>query len=455
MKSNRKSLLMSTIRSCSLRWTLLIPLIFAARLKGLYVSKTNSTSYKFNRYLHQYNTREFSERRRKTTIVITTALQGGLGNQIHSFLSIIILAKKAGATLLVPGTPMRMPKSSSSTLRPSQNFWNIERLSEIVNVTTSMPNICQGKYEYFFFLRSKPSQLNLNLSSVSIYSLNEVCFHSQPSVGIMNMTKCALKSLQQAKFCTFKISRRRSSFNRIVEKLKEIENFGETAPSNKHFTCIFIDGSGYNWKTNRSNDFFFSFLHYLEHSDQVKKISRRFVEQFAGEGKSLGVWHLRYDEHLCPKSSTHYNEDSRVCIRKELRVSEKSASWLPVETVVNSIRDVLKSFGVDVLYIAFSPYVPLRTQDVLIRELGRFIRIMPNCRQFTHNHEEQNFMERELALKAKLFLGEYGSSWSGTMYYKRRTMKKQTKWCAGLCHPYAAFENVTVLNPPSSFYDGF
>ncbi|CDF40287.1 unnamed protein product [Chondrus crispus] len=83
------------------------------------------------------------------------------------------------------------------------------------------------------------------------------------------------------------------------------------------------------------------------------------------------------------------------------------------------------------LFLAASPYVPEETVRQLREAFGKRARLAPPVKQ-SLLHNDQNFVERELAVRCGCFIGDFASTWSGTVYYKRRTLGLKTHWTSVL-----------------------
>lgn len=373
-------------------------------------------------------------------LFISTALQGGLGNQIHSLINLIITCRRTNATLLMPGTPKRFPKIDrdyyNSPVRNSSDYWNTQKLSEIISVTAKMPHSCNNRFNHFYFLRKQMQSAPVSVSNVSIYSKNEVCFLSRLYLKHNFSISCSSDALRSSNFAYKVLHQDRKSDSSFINELQGLKHKHDNANDNSQTTpaiCIFIDGMGYNWKQKKSNEYFFSFMHYLESSTKIRTLVKNYITRHNTDMHRVAVWHLRYDEHLCfENGATRYSQDF-VCLRKRLSIDTGTIFWAPVRDVVMSLNKILQKNFVTQLYIAFSPYVPKQLKMQLVQNLKPITGLLPLMEGMASNHEELNFMERELAINANTFIGDVASTWSTTIYYKRRTLGKMSSWCAGLC----------------------
>ncbi len=99
-----------------------------------------------------------------------------------------------------------------------------------------------------------------------------------------------------------------------------------------------------------------------------------------------------------------------------------------VEKYVEAISATLRAEGVTAIYLAASPYVPEKTVARLRSAFAREVSVERHASAVFEDESDINFLERELAIRSRVFIGDFGSTWSGTVYYKRRTMDKRTHW---------------------------
>ena len=88
----------------------------------------------------------------------------------------------------------------------------------------------------------------------------------------------------------------------------------------------------------------------------------------------------------------------------------------------------------------------------LERLFRRSFSLVPPVR--ANDREMENLVERQLATNAKLFVGDFGSTWSGTVYYKRRTLSKETVWACRLlelCDDLGHYRFEGILREPEWF----
>lgn len=187
--------------------------------------------------------------------------------------------------------------------------------------------------------------------------------------------------------------------------------------------CVVVDGHSFNIAGQEGHEYLYSFMHYLEHSRKIREEAKKWA------AKDIAVFHLRYDENECVVSPS---VEEKICIRVQLASRRKgTVYWAGVSELVTGIVKAMDIEGVRTVYLAASPYVPGKILDKLRKALGEKVKVAARV-DSRLDHNEQNFVERELAIRAKCFIGDFASTWSGTVYYKRRTLGMKTFWSSVL-----------------------
>lgn len=205
--------------------------------------------------------------------------------------------------------------------------------------------------------------------------------------------------------------------------------------------CVIVDGHSFSFSGHVAHEYVHSVLHYVEAAPVVKEMMRNSWRS------RMTVLHLRYDEHECD------SEHDGVCLRRKLTSgANDTVVYVAASALVTAVVRKMRSANSTCLYIAASPYVPPKTMAVLENKLHEHMRVLPRVGGVSEAME--NFVERELAMNAHVFVGDLASTWSGTVYYKRRTMGKVSDWsCAlvGECQELGYYEGVGRLNSPEWF----
>lgn len=178
--------------------------------------------------------------------------------------------------------------------------------------------------------------------------------------------------------------------------------------------CVFVDGHSYNRAGNFGHEYLYSFMHYIEAAPAIRTMAREWVSGFG----DICAVHLRWDEQECKGG-----KKGLVCMRVGIAGSGKGISWVEQTDVADAILNVGRGRPI---YLASSPYVPEDVERDLRSLLAKKTRLVRKVDM--KDHVVGNFVEREIAIVADVFIGEVGSTWSGTVYYKRRTLGKETVW---------------------------
>lgn len=382
--------------------------------------------------------------------ILFTAVRGGTGNQVYSIIQALILAHRASLTLAMPFIPARAvpeqsPRPPTGHGYPGEHLWDIDLMSHIAPVIPySHPQAqrCSKMHVYYAAYRSTPPVHPLSPHSLPQSTRNELCAR----VSAMNRSlaedlaveHCAALALNSTVFRSKALPLSRFIDNSFIHELLTLRN-RSAPPANaiphSQPLCIFVDGVSYNFGNLTGIEYGYSYVHYLQPSAHIGNIVDGLIRRHHIVMPYLAVMHLRYDEHECFPSNPPPDAHNRICLRVKLPTRRNdTVFWAPVDLVVKSVIACLHRHRARALYIAASPYAPKSTVQKLVSGFSsRGVKVVPRV-GVDLGHDLQNFVERELAVRALVFIGDFGSSWSATVHYKRRTLGRHTVWCAGLCN---------------------
>jgi hypothetical protein len=107
--------------------------------------------------------------------------------------------------------------------------------------------------------------------------------------------------------------------------------------------------------------------------------------------------------------------------------------FIPAAQMADSLSKTMRAAGCRSVYLTKSPYMRPELREVLTLELSRHGVPVERPVSMDGISTEANFLERELAIKARAFVGEIGSSWSGTVCRKRQSRGvPPVMWTTGL-----------------------
>ncbi|PXF44240.1 hypothetical protein BWQ96_06021 [Gracilariopsis chorda] len=359
---------------------------------------------------------------------LLTVTHGGLGNQIYVLLEAMMLARQAGFIFVPPSIPPRhiqgIPHSSKD--HPADKFWDLKLMSRFTTTSQQPPSCAHGITNAFLLQRGK----KLVEAQISSGLLHLACDLDPNQTQPISVRECGETALRKVLIKQIYLDHSLAGDDSLLEELRQIRE-----------GCVVIDGPSYTFSGEIANNYLYSLLHYVEASEYVQELMRKLWKP------GMTVFHLRYDEHNCDTNRTN------VCIRRKLEPRKNDTMvYVPVGGLVNAILRKMHAEKSTSIYVAASPYVPTRILKPLLQRLAKDIEVVE---RFQASDEAiVNFVERELAINAQVFIGDFGSTWSGNVYYKRRTMGKKSAWSCkvvGLCTDLAFHTLNGKLNNPHWF----
>lgn len=390
---------------------------------------------------HQTNsTSEISDekplQRPNTILVLPT--HGGIGNQLYFLLEALVLARHAHLDLVIPSIPPRDfgPLSTESTEEHGgDNFWDLTGLERALKpygrVLRSLPDSCEANFDAVYSVRRTdppasppPPQMSSRVKQAACFLVSDYDWRDRGPPK--KEEDCVQRVFKNVAVVRRYLPLLRPHEEHFVDELKNLREqlvlpSGSMDPTRP--ACVIVDGHSFNIAGKEGHEYLYSFMHYIE---PVARIADT-VSNWNVDG--LAVLHLRYDEKECvPKSGTK----GKVCIRTRLKIGEPdTVYWAPIGQLVSAVAKAMISHETPTIYIAASPYVPEETVAALHSQFSKHVVVAPRV-QSSLDHNEQNFLERELALRSKCFIGDFASTWSGTVYYKRRTLGLKSLWSSVL-----------------------
>lgn len=405
-----------------------------------------------NKYILSNDSNEEKEK----TVVLSTYLRGGLGNQIQGLLQTLAITHRSNLEFSMPMTIRRFKQKLSNNppsypLQPSSLFWNTMNLSKIARMSKEN-GLCNGSIHIYYFLSRSERTLPISKQSVSNYALLEICYQAGLYSDGHVSKDCADKVFTGTTFISRMLPLTFPADDSFLVELAAMKYgilpSGVKIPPHSAL-CVFLDGSSYSRAGHIGTEYLFSYMHYLEPSARVVDIFDKMVNKNDIDKNKLAVMHLRFDEHLCFHDKGIPKVDGKICIRTRLKTNlEDTIYWAGVSEVIESVYKIMKTHNVDEFYLAASPYSPSKVVLHLLFEMKKRVKVITSFDNHEMGHETLNMLERELAVESKIFIGDYASTWSTSVYYKRRTIYKESFWCAGLCNPDAQFvENIYLAKP--------
>lgn len=358
---------------------------------------------------------------------------GGIGNQIYFLLEALFLARHAHVQIVVPSLPFRKLNLSSqnSSELPGTTAWDIRLLRAAVGphagVLEALPDSCAASFDAVYVLsrstdpESAPAlKLSSRVRQAACFQLNDYDWgNAKPPVDEWECVERVFADAVLERRLVPMSSPPNFSFVKEIRALRTRDELPSGEEDASRPACVVVDGHLFNMRGKETHEYLYSFMHFVEAAPRV----RRMVSNWTVE--DLAVLHLRYDEKECV--GVKEANVNRVCVRVSVSGHEESVYWAHIGEIVNVVARTMKGEGVSTLFIAASPYVPQVTLERLKEAFGKRVKVARGV-EGGLGHYDVNFVERELAIRAKCYIGDFGSTWSGTVYYKRRTLGKKTLW---------------------------
>lgn len=397
--------------------------------------------------------------------VLVVATYGGVGNQLYFLLEALVLARRAHLDVVIPTLPPRDfgPYVAMSTAESAGDaFWDVSSLARAVEpqgrVLRSLPASCAGRFDVVYVARrSFPLVKPPPNPTTTSRAKQAACFLvSDYDWGDGSPPKtereCAKRVFKDAAIVRRYLPLSLPADEHFVDELRNMREqpvlpSGWTDPGRP--ACVMVDGHSFNMAGKEGHEYLYSFMHYVEPA-------RKIVDMVADWNvDELAVLHLRYDEKECVPSA---KTKGKVCIRVLLAIGQSdTVYWAPLGELVDAVVKAMVLHEARTVYIAASPYVPKATVTALRAEFKKRVHVSPLVRS-SWSHNEQNFVERELAVRSKCFIGDFASTWSGTVYYKRRTRSAKTLWSnvlLGKSRGLGYYEDDNPIPLPDVFENSF
>lgn len=391
-----------------------------------------STSHFSSFYSNNNNTSTIpSTNQSITTTYLISTSYGGLGNQLYFLCEALVLAYNSNLTLIPPPIVARGRSPDASFAR----YFRLDILRQIVPVLEKMPSTCGQKLSALYFVRRRgepPADDAPLTSRAAVAACRSAGRHG-------NWLACGTNVAETANRYTRLLP--------LTRDPSEAIQFSNEMAERKENSCVMVDGHSYQRQGLLGDEYLYSFLRYVE---PVERIKDKAIEM---RPESLLVVHLRWDEKECVR----WPESGKVCLRVNRSVArEDTVEWVSVEEFVDMILERMISSGIKRAYFAVSPYAEENVVDEIREGLEKKITLLPQIEVEENDEHEMNMIERELAIRAKVFIADYMSTWSGTVYYKRRTLGKDTEFSKvliGRDPDLGFFEKSGLLREPQWFHE--
>lgn len=358
---------------------------------------------------------------------------GGIGNQIYFLLEALFLARHAHVQIVIPSLPFRKLNLSHQDVAElaGTTAWDINLLRAAVGpdagVLDTLPDSCAASFDAVYMISRSPVSESGPAPKLSSRVRQAACFQLRDydwgkELPPVNEWECQERvfadTVLERRFLPLSVPLDRTFINEI-RALRERKMLPSGRKDISRPACVVVDGHMFNMRGKEAHEYLYSLMHFVETAPRLTRLTSNWTVD------SLAVLHLRYDEKVCV--GVKEANLNLVCVRVDISGNEESVYWANVGEVVNVVVRAMMRAGVSNLFIAASPYVPRKTLNRLKEAFRRRVKVARGVDEGLGQYDV-NFVERELAIRTKCFIGDFGSTWSGTVYYKRRTLGKKTLW---------------------------
>lgn len=344
-------------------------------------------------------------------LVLGFSVHGGVGNQIYDMLEALYLVRHVNAVMLVPSVLPRTDIEGESIVRSGSRVWDLARLRMGTRgkpVYPYLPPRCRRRIHmlYLFIRRNARAP---TAGTIPTEVRHSACALARAAPGAPRKLDC------DSLFASTIVRVRRQNLtlggdDTYIRELRNVRG------------CVWISGHTYDRAGADGDEYLYAHMHFLDTHARIAKVARKWPLD------KLAVVHVRYDEELC---DPELHNGTHICVRvhKDGHYNPvPPVYWPPVSDYASGIASVVLRNGATSIYIAASPYVPVETVMALRKEFGRHLKVERMGSLVFDDEADLNFLERELAIRARVFVGDFGSTWSGTVYFKRRTLGTNTLW---------------------------
>lgn len=357
-------------------------------------------------------------------IFITFTPDGGLGNQLEYLTGAMNLSRAYNFTLVPPEIPDRLRCYSTSSYK---RFWNMDKLRQGVGgLAMRMPASCDGQINIMFRHKPTPAVAGKNLSPLRYCDRENatyIALHEKP------FRHAHFVSTWDPKDPTYIPSTEELG----PEILRRASWLASRSKDKKRPFCIWLDNlKGYSPKTNNDEEVDHKFL---DTSIRLEATTRKYPT------KNMLVFHARVHEVLCDGRKSGRGtplakkfSKTHVCLRNVPGPGDYK--YVPVAQFARTLRKTMNETGSTSIYMTNAPYLDPDLRKNLNKELKSLGARMEEPIDLTPGDRwslDTNFAEREIAIKARAFIGEMKSTWTYSVCRKRLSQGKEPiRWTKGL-----------------------
>ena len=380
-------------------------------------------------------------------LILGYQITGGVGNQIINILEALYLVRQVGATFLLPPVLPRADIENATmvrSIRPGTRVWDIEKLESGTRgrrVYSYLPPQCDDKIDIVYLFVRQNGMLPQH-KTVPRAVQEMVC--SQFLAGGNTTLACPDDMLKDTTVLVRRQTKTQHGDRMFINELASL-----SSKQQGKAVCVWISGHSYD---RQDENVLYSQMHYLDASRRLAKIAPIWPLS------NMAVIHIRYDEYRCDSKTPEFQRHigTKVCVSlNENGATKRSAvAWVPITAYVSVIGDKILKEGASSVYLAAAPYVPKETVTSLTKRFSDVLKVeqfVIEKHSFNLDLMDVNFLERELAIHCNIFVADFHSSWSSTIYFKRRTLGKSTLWAnkiLGVGSDIALFEDNSPLDFP-------
>lgn len=319
--------------------------------------------------------------------ILSGPLPGGIGNQLEVVFEHINVVHKYNFEYYFP--PI-IPRDNGNSISADQ-AWDLANLKmRLTKVHTTIPAACDSNKGGMWDVRIE-ADLMLRKQNYSSLAENLVGYRNE--TAIFKIPRYGLEGIRNFRQSLLAVLSHRNSSSSLRK------------PSKRDAVCV--------WLGIHSAQPDVSFAPLLRPSSRIQRLAMLWPL------KSLGVIHLRYDEHVCSAGPPPgINPLHHVCV---LKVGAKATKWVPIADYVQKVSRKLIDSGVTTIYMTRSRYIPEETWNN-VRNAFRSSKLVKVAESAWGKYDDVtlNFLERELATKCQYFLAEARSTWSASIAIARQ-----------------------------------
>lgn len=357
-------------------------------------------------------------------IFITFTPSGGLGNQLEYLTGAMNLSRTFKFTLVPPQIPDRLRCNESAAY---DRFWNMAKLKRGVgNLSMQMPQGCHEEINIMFRHSPIPAVTGQNLSPLPYCNPDNATYVRRHEFPFRNTRFISTWNDSDPIY----VPSMEGLGPEIIRRASWLAN---RSPERNRPYCVWLDnlrGDSLKNLEDPEQDYVF-----LETAANLERETKKYPTD------AMLVFHARVHELMCDGRENGRGtplakkfSKTHVCLRNVPGPGDYK--YVPVSQFARTLRKTMDETGSKSIYVTNSPYLDPDLRKNLAKELKGLGARLEEPVDVTPEDKwslETNFAEREIAVKARAFIGEMKSTWTYSVCRKRLTLGKVgVLWTSGL-----------------------